>query len=72
MGRSLAERWESAKSRYSLGLMVVDAIGKICIGLGIGIIGGPLVSEQVGLACLGAGIVLALVVKMQLWRPFWS
>ncbi len=72
MGRSLAERWERAKPSYTLGLMIADAVGKVLVGLGIGIVIGPLVHERIGMACLGAGVAMVLSVKATIWKPFWS
>ncbi len=69
--RSLPERWNRVRSRFSLTDLAIDMEGKVLAALGIGALIAPAIRD-IALALVVVGVGLTLTIKAKHWKRFWS
>ncbi len=79
MARCLSERWNDIKGEFTLCDLMMDGIGKLLAGLGLGIYVGACLASRLGyltpvlgVFLIGVGLPLSVAVKAKHWKRFWS
>ena len=71
MAPSWSERWQRVKADLTLKDVLLDAAGKILIGVGVGALYADAIRPYIW-CFIGSGIILSVLVKAKYVKQFWS
>ena len=71
MAPSLTERWNRIRTEFALRDLIVDVVGKVLVGLGIGVLLAASLAPYAWVFIVG-GLSCSVIVKAKYWKRFWS
>ena len=71
MSLSLTERWNRIRTEFALRDLVLDVVGKVLVGLGIGVLLAAALAPYAWILVV-VGLGCSVFVKAKYWKRFWS
>ena len=71
MAPSLTERWNRIRTEFALRDLILDVIGKMLVGLGIGVLLAASLAPYAWVLVV-VGLSCSVLVKAKYWKRFWS
>ena len=71
MAPSLTERWNRVRTEFALRDLILDVVGKVLVGLGIGAWLAAALAPYAWMFVV-VGLSCSLSVKAKYWKRFWS
>ena len=71
MAPSLTERWNRIRTEFTLQDLILDVVGKVLVGFGIGVLLAASLAPYAWLLIV-VGLGCSVLVKAKYWKRFWS